>query len=313
MKSQLTMGTRGSALALAQARAVARALEVASPGLEVREAIIRTTGDAQQGQPLPAIGGKGVFTLEIEAALLDGSIDFAVHSLKDLPPLMPEGLALACVPLRESPLDCCILNPSLSGESGEVALPFLPRGARVGTSSLRRAAMLRRARPDLRVESVRGNVDTRLRKLDEFFDAIILARAGLNRLGVDLLGRAHFDLPASTCLPAPGQGALALQGREGDAETLQVLARLEDAPSRACIEAERACMEALGAGCTTPLGALAQFEQRRLNLRAQMLPPDGSRVVEAQLQGEDPLALGQEVARRLLENGARDLMASLTS
>ncbi len=310
MKSELIMGTRGSALALAQARQVARALEAAHVGLTVREKIIRTTGDALQGQPLPQIGGKGVFTLEIEAALLDGSIDFAVHSLKDLPPLMPVGLALSCVPLRESPLDCCILSHSQSLEAQGSALELLARGARIGTSSLRRAAQLRRARPDLKIESVRGNIDTRLRKLDESFDAIILARAGLNRLGVSLAEHASFDLPTHICLPAPGQGALALQSREDDAETLQVLAALEDAASRACIQAERACMEELGAGCTTPLGALAKFQGAALWLRAVMLAPDGARQIEAELKGTDARELGRAVALQLVERGARELMAS---
>lgn len=307
MKHNLTMGTRGSALALAQARQVARALEAAHQGLTVHERIIRTTGDAQQSQPLPQIGGKGVFTLEIEAALLDGSIDFAVHSLKDLPPLMPEGLVLSCIPRRESPLDCCLLSRKLSGSKSSLRL--LPPGALVGTSSLRRAAQLLRARPDLRIESIRGNIDTRLRKLDESFDAIILARAGLNRLGVDLSDRCHFDLPVEESLPAPGQGSLALQSREDDTATRQVLAALEDAATRHCIEAERACMEALGAGCTTPLGALAEFVGPSLRLRAVMLSPDGTRVVEAQLEGHAARELGRRVAEVLLRNGAHELVA----
>lgn len=311
MKHDLTMGTRGSALALAQARQVARALEAAHEGLSVHERIIRTTGDAQQGQPLPAIGGKGVFTLEIEAALLDGSIDFAVHSLKDLPPLMPQGLVLSCIPRRESPLDCCLLSDWLSRREMPTppVLPFLPEHSKVGTSSLRRAAQLKRVRPDLHIESIRGNIDTRLRKLDESFDAIILARAGLNRLGVDLSERRHFDLPASTCLPAPGQGALALQSREDDESTRQVLAALEDAATRQSIEAERACMEALGAGCTTPLGALAELEGGRLQLRAVMLSPDGEQQYEAQSEGDDARALGCCVAQMLLANGASKILS----
>ncbi len=315
MKSELMLGTRGSALALAQSRQVARALEAAHAGLAVREKIIRTTGDAQQGQPLPQIGGKGVFTLEIEAALLEGLIDFAVHSLKDLPPLMPPGLALSCVPPRQSPLDCCILSRSLSlelqdGELQGFDINRLPQAARVGTSSLRRAAQLLRARPDLKIESVRGNIDTRLRKLDESFDAIILARAGLNRLGVSLAEHASFDFPAHICLPAPGQGALALQSREHDEGTRQALAALEDPIARACIEAERACMEALGAGCTTPLGALATPEGQGLRLRAVMLAPDGARQVQAELKGQEARELGRDVALRLIEMGARELFAA---
>jgi hydroxymethylbilane synthase len=312
MKHELVMGTRGSALALAQARQIARRIEHANPGLVVREQVIRTTGDKQQGLPLPEIGGKGVFTLEIEQALLAKEIDFAVHSLKDLPPLFPEGLSLACVPERESPLDCCILSASLSSkEAGSADVwPMLPMGARVGTSSLRRAAQLKHARPDLHTESMRGNIDTRLRKLDESFDAVILARAGLNRLGVDLLNHAHFDLPASTCTPAPGQGALALEARTDDEETLQVLARVEHAATRASIEAERSCMEALGAGCSTPLGAYAQVEGETLSLHAVVLSIDGANRIEAQGEGDVQQAqvLGKLVAQVLVERGAREMM-----
>jgi hydroxymethylbilane synthase len=261
-----------------------------------------------QGQPLPQIGGKGLFTLEIERALLDGDADFAVHSLKDLPPLMPLGLALAAVPPRASPLDCCVLAARL-GLHPSADLTILPPDARVGTSSLRRAAQLLAIRPDLRIDSVRGNIDTRLRKLDEGFDTIILARAGLNRLGVDLSSRTHFDLPASTCLPAPGQGALALQGRDGDTRTQQVLALLDDAATRRCIEAERACMEALGAGCTTPLGALAINEGGEILLRAAIFSPDGARRVEVLGRGHVPVEVGQSVAAQLIERGALDLVA----
>ncbi len=215
----LKMGTRGSALALAQARQFAAILEFFHPGLSVEEHIIRTTGDKNQTASLPSIGGKGVFTLEIEAALLSGEIDFAVHSLKDLPPLMPDGLCLACVPQREVPADCLILNPDSPEDNGfKGELSMLPFGSKVGTSSLRRRAMLLQLRPDLQIEDVRGNIDTRLRKLqNENFSAIVLARAGLNRLEVET-PRAH-NLPESWFVPAPGQGALAIQARTGDLDT----------------------------------------------------------------------------------------------
>lgn len=299
------MGTRGSALALAQSRQVARELERLHPGLEVRERIIRTTGDRQQGAPLPEIGGKGVFTLEIEQALLSGEIDFAVHSLKDLPPLFPAGLCLGAVPPRENAGDCVILHPRYSTAS----LDELPTGARVGTSSLRRAAQLKYLRPDLQTESVRGNIDTRLKKLEtENFDAIVLARAGLNRL--DIAPSVAFDCDQSTFVPAPGQGALAIEARSDDAHTLQVLSVLDHAATRSEIEAERSVMEALGAGCSTPLGARAVADESTLRLWAVVLSPDGARRLFARhqstLDGADEL--GKRVAAMLKEQGAAELM-----
>ena len=265
------MGTRGSALALAQARQFARALEQLHPDLTVEERIIRTTGDKQQGQPLPEIGGKGVFTLEIEEALLNSDIDFAVHSLKDLPPTMPDGLVLAAVPSRESPADALILrSDSDSWERPQAEMPELPLGAKVGTSSLRRAAMMRHVRPDLQIESVRGNIDTRLMKLEtQGFHAILLARAGLKRLEVE--GIDARNLPESWFIPAPGQGALAIQSRINDLDTRAILMGLEDAPTRAAIEAERAIVSELNAGCSTPLGALARAYGDAVSINAAVL------------------------------------------
>ncbi len=305
------MGTRGSALALAQARQTARALEQLTPDLRIEEIIIRTTGDKQQGQPLPEIGGKGVFTLEIEQALLSGEIDFAVHSLKDLPPLFPENLCLACVPGRENPADACILRRDLDDRENETVWSQLPHSARVGTSSLRRAAQLKYQRPDLKVSSVRGNIDTRLRKLDESFDAILLARAGLNRLGIDLSQHQHFDFNCQNFVPAPGQGALALEARCDDQNVLQVLAGLENESARFCVETERACMEALQAGCSTPLGAYAQVKGEICTLHAVVLAPDGSQKLSAEVAGalaDGAQIIGQKAARQLLESGAGLLM-----
>lgn len=307
----LKMGTRGSALALSQARQTARALEQLTPNLRVEELIIRTTGDKQQGQPLPEIGGKGVFTLEIEQALLSSEIDFAVHSLKDLPPHFPENLCLACVPTRANPADTCILRSDLASTESENIWPQLPLNARVGTSSLRRAAQLKHQRPDLQVDSVRGNIDTRLRKLDESFDAILLARAGLDRLGVDLSSHRHFDFACNHFVSAPGQGALALEARCDDQDVLQVLAALQNPQSRFCVEAERACMEKLGAGCSTPLGAFAQIEGEICTLRAVVLAPDGSERLSVEVAGalnEGAHRIGHEAARQLLERGASALM-----
>ncbi|BCM92339.1 porphobilinogen deaminase [Abditibacteriota bacterium] len=308
-KNLLKMGTRGSALALAQARQFAATLEFFHPGLKVEEHIIRTTGDKNQASPLPQIGGKGVFTLEIEAALLGGEIDFAVHSLKDLPPAMPDGLILACVPLRESPADCLILNPNGSEDEGfKGELSFLPLGSKVGTSSLRRRAMLLNLRPDLQIEDVRGNIDTRLRKLqDENFAAIVLARAGLNRLEVE--GIRANNLPESWFVPAPGQGALAIQARTDDLDTRSILLGLQDEATRSAVEAERAVVAELNAGCSTPLGAIARAYGDTLSLHATVLSPDGKHRIAVSVQGSGaPDLIGQRAARSLLEKGAGELL-----
>ena len=305
----LTMGTRGSPLALAQSRQIARELELIHPDLRVDERIIRTTGDKQQGQPLPQIGGKGVFTLEIESALLSGDIDFAVHSLKDLPPGMPEGLVLASVPERESPADALVLHPdSENWPPANAELPMLPIGAKIGTSSLRRAAMLLHLRPDLQIESVRGNIDTRIKKLEsENFAAIVLARAGLRRLEVDEIDARN--LPESWFVPAPGQGALALQARQSDLDTRAILLGLEDVPTRAAVEAERALVAFLGAGCSTPLGALARSVGENLTMHAVVLSPDGRQRIAASVQGSGaPELIGERVARSLLERGAGEIL-----
>jgi hydroxymethylbilane synthase len=326
----LTMGTRGSPLALAQSRQVARALEAAHPGLRIDENIIRTTGDKQQGASLPSIGGKGVFTLEIEAALLDGTIDFAVHSLKDLPPDLPDGLCLACIPKRESSADAYLLSPNLrqiteeerADERAEAkrsggkspSFPMLPPGARVGTSSLRRAAQLLHYRPDLKIVDIRGNIDTRIRKLDEGsvenFDAIVLARAGLNRLGIN----RGLRLKEGKIAPAPGQGALAIEARRDDKRVLDVLQSLEDDSTRAQIVAERACMKALGAGCSTPFGARASVHPpSEISMRAVVLSPDGKQRIFVEVERhaiEDAENVGLQAANKLLEAGAGALLST---
>lgn len=309
MKS-LIMGTRGSPLALAQARAFARALEAAHAGLTVEERIIRTTGDQQQGVPLPSIGGKGVFTLEIENALRASEIDFAVHSLKDLPPDMPEGLCLGAIPRRAPAGDVCVLNSSLVKPSDAGNLQFLPHGAKVGTSSLRRRAQLLYLRPDLKVDDVRGNIDTRLRKLEEQFDAIVLARAGLERLGVEINAVRLRDFDENQFVPAPGQGALAIEARTDDETTLQILSALNDAATHAEVGAERAAMRALNAGCSTPLGARAVYENEHIKLWACVLSLDGAhRIFAADVDAAaNALSLGKRVAGELLKQGASALM-----
>jgi hydroxymethylbilane synthase len=301
---KIILGTRGSPLALAQSRHVAASLKAAHPGLEIEERIIRTTGDKQQNAALPTIGGKGVFTLEIEAALLNEEIDFAVHSLKDLPPEMPDGLCLAAIPKRASASDVLIKSKIQNPKS---------KIFRVGTSSLRRRALVLHSHPDWKVLDVRGNVDTRLRKLEENFDAIILARAGLQRLQIEEELRERLrDLDETIFIPAPGQGALALQARSKGASTLALLRALEDESTRAEIEAERAIVQALNAGCSTPLGARATCASGVLALRACVLSPDGKQRIDAQAQ-DDEMARAEEVginvALMLLDQGARELLA----
>ncbi len=309
----LVMGTRGSPLALAQARQFARQLEAAHEGLTVEERIIRTTGDKNQTSSLPTIGGKGVFTLEIEAALLDGTIDFAVHSLKDLPPDLPEGLTLGCIPRRESADDVLVLHgkhTSLHGIVDEGVLPT--RRAVIGTSSLRRRAMILSLWPNVLVRDIRGNIDTRLKKLEDGFDAIILAEAGLKRLKIETPNSIH-NLSGYNFVSAPGQGALAIETRADEHRVLDLLRQVEDDATRTEIIAERACMKTLNAGCSTPLGARATFlEDGKLYLQAVVLSPDGAQRIEAKAEDapQNATRLGETVARQLLEKGAQKLLAT---
>ena len=270
---KLTYATRRSALALAQCRAFVARLKAAHPDLEMIEEQVVTTGDKIQDRPLSEVGGKGLFVKEIEEALLERRADLAVHSIKDVPGVLPDGLLIACIPTREDPRDV-LVAPKHGG------LESLPKAAKVGTSSLRRAVSLRAARPDLVIVPMRGNVDTRLRKVDEGeCDAIVLARAGLVRLGLE--ARATEVLPPEISLPAVGQGALGIECRIEDASTRALLAVLHDEASSRCVAAERGVMVALEGDCKTPLGA---FGERRvlgdhtneLFLRAFICEPDGS-------------------------------------
>lgn len=288
--ASLIVGTRGSALALAQANWVSAQLQAAHRGLEIDVRIIQTVGDLTQAAntPLSAFGEKGIFAKEIEAALLAGEIDLAVHSMKDLAPVLPEGLQITAVPEREDVRDC------VAGKR----LADLPAGAKIGTGSVRRTALLSHMRPDLRVESIRGNVDTRIRKLREGrYDAILLAVAGLNRLGrqseiAEILDPEEF-------VPDPGQGALAIQTRAADQATNTLLATLDHPPSHIAVRAERAYLNALGAGCQTPVGAWARIEGGRLMMTALFASPDGQ-VVRRQTLAGDPVA-PEELGRRLAE------------
>jgi hydroxymethylbilane synthase len=289
----MIIGSRGSQLALWQARWIQQHL----PGSEI--VIIKTTGDRITGPPLPEVSVKGMFTKEIEEALLDHRIDVAVHSLKDLPTEIDARLALAAVPAREEVRDALVGH----------TLASLPPGACVGTGSLRRASQLLHRRPGLYVENVRGNVDTRLRKLDEGrYDALVLAAAGLRRLG--LAGRIAELLPVDVMCPAIGQGALGIETRADDAVTRRALAPLEDPTARAAITAERALLAALGGGCQVPIGGTAWLAGDRLHLTAVVASPDGAQLVRVAVEGctSDPAGLGRFAAAELLAKGARQLL-----
>jgi hydroxymethylbilane synthase len=299
---RLRIGTRGSLLARTQTGMVVEQLRAANPGVEIETQIIQTTGDVQRNVPFAQVGTKGMFVKEIEQALLDGSIDVGVHSLKDMPSELPEGLELSCVPRREDPLDALLSRNNL---------PFseLPLNAVVGTSSLRRQAQLRALRPDIEVRELRGNLDTRMRKLDDGeYDAIMLAVAGLNRLG--LAARITERLSPVICVPAAGQGALALETRCGDTAVLALLHALHDPETEAAVTAERAFLEALGGGCSVPAGALATVHGDRLHIIGLIAAPDGSRVVRAEREGDLSAAaqIGAELSATLLTQGGRDLL-----
>jgi hydroxymethylbilane synthase len=294
----LVIASRGSQLALWQARWVAAQLSAA--GQECRIEIIKTTGDKITDVPLAKVGTKGLFTKEIEEALLDGRAHLAVHSLKDLPTELPEGLVLAAIPEREDPRDAMV------GRS----LANLPLGAKVGTSSLRRAAQLRQLRPDLQVESIRGNLDTRLRKLDEgLYDAILLAAAGLKRLGWgDRI--AEILSPEQMC-PAVGQGALAIEARAG----FDGAKMLDHADTRTAVLAERGVLGALGGGCQVPIGAYATVSEGRVHILAIVAAPDGTQVIRAEAEGPAAEAslIGASLAAELLTRGARQILEAVYS
>lgn len=293
----LTIGSRGSELALWQAHYIASRLDRLR--VMTRIEIIKTTGDHLQTASLVQAGGKGLFTKEIEDALLAGTIDLAVHSLKDLPTEMPQGLAIAAIPQREDPRDALIGK----------RLADLPDGAVVGTSSGRRAAQLRILRPDLRIEPVRGNVDTRIRKLkDGQYDAIVLAAAGLLRLCLQE-EIAEILTPEQMC-PAPGQGALAIQTRLGDAAQ-QICGKLNDLATYQSVTCERSALAALGGGCQLPIGAFAQIVQDQLDLTAVVISLDGRHHLKAQASGPraHPEEAGRVAAEDLLRRGADRILA----
>ncbi|GGJ49029.1 hydroxymethylbilane synthase [Deinococcus roseus] len=297
---QIVVGTRGSALALAQTRQIVARLKEEWPEIEFRIQTITTRGDKEQGA---LKGDKGFFTKEIEEALLASRIDIAVHSLKDLPTENPEGLEIASIPRRVDARD------ALVGRSGMKSLKDLPQGAVVGTSSTRRKALLKAYRPDLELRDLRGNVDTRLAALGRGeYDAIVLAAAGLIRM--DLRNRIDEFLDVGILLPAPGQGALALQTRADDDLVIETAYSINDADTDDRITAERSFLHAIGMGCMAPVGALATIEKGALKLEGAIAAPDGSTVIRASIEGdpEECEALGEELAEGMLQQGARELV-----
>jgi len=303
--NSLRIGTRASALALAQARLVQDALQALAPGLPVEIIPIATTGDKRQDAPLSQIGGKGIFIKEIEEALLQNRVDLAVHSLKDLPTKAPAGLVIAAVPEREDPRDCLV---SRFGEQ----LLELPRGSVVGTSALRRKAQVLAAKKGVRVEDMRGNLDTRLRKVEEGqVSAIVVAHAGVRRLKRE--GDVSEILPFELMLPAPGQGCIAVETRADDAGVRELAARLNHGPSARAAEAERSFLASLGGGCRVPIAAYAREESGAFVLDGLVIAPDGKKQVRGRLSGkpEDAAALGAALGKKLSDEGAGEILGSL--
>jgi hydroxymethylbilane synthase len=301
MNGSLRVGTRGSALALWQANWVAARLSEAGTKCEVVK--ISTRGDQQPEAPLESLGTEGVFTKELQKWLLDGRIDVAVHSLKDFPTDVVKGLALAAVPARELPFDVLISR-------GREPFRQLPHGARIGTGSLRRRSQLLHARADLQMVDIRGNVETRLRKLHEGqFDALVLAEAGLKRL--DLAGQITEVLPPTLMLPAIGQGALGLEARSGDRATRELVTAIDDLATHQSALAERTLLATLRGGCLAPVGAWSRLEDDgRLHLSACVLSRDGTHRLEADLLGNaaDAIQIGRQAAEQLLDGGAAELI-----
>lgn len=296
--ASLRIGSRGSQLAMWQANYVASQLR--ERGHAVAIEIIKTTGDKIIDVALAQVGAKGMFTKEIEEALTSRHIDLAVHSLKDLPTEVAPGYEIAAILPREDSRDVLVSAKFHS-------LTELPESAHIGTSSLRRQAQLKAVRPDVRISHLRGNVDTRLRKLETGeYDAIILAAAGLKRLGKTELVREPLD-PMIMC-PAAGQGALAIEIRKDNVRTKEAVSFMDDQPSRATAACERAVLKGLGGGCQVPIGAYARMEKNKLVLLAIVASPDGSRVIRQHGSGEDPDVLGSEVAKALLAKGAQAIL-----
>ncbi len=298
----IRIGTRKSPLALAQAEQIRDRLVAAWPTLAGRVELVPfiTSGDRFTGQPLSEIGGKGLFTKEIEEALLDGSIDLAVHSMKDMPTVLPDGLIIACMPEREDVRDMLVGR-------GIASLADVPQGAVIGTSSLRRAALIKLARPDVAIVPLRGNVQTRLDKLEQGqMRATLLARAGLNRLGLyDVPG---VVLPVETFLPAVAQGAIGVECRANDTKIREYLAPLSHMPTEGAVHCERAFLRVLDGSCRTPIAGYAAYENERLYMRGLIARPDGSVSHAVEMEGTDPLALGHAAGIALLAKAGKGFL-----
>jgi len=299
----LRIGSRGSQLALWQANHISALLR--ARGHEVEIEIIHTTGDKITDVALAKVGTKGMFTKEIEEALAAGKVDLAVHSLKDLPTQLPKGFEIAAITERQDPRDAFCSRHFATIEE-------LPKKARVGTSSLRRQAQLKAIRPDLNIHPLRGNVDTRLRKLEQGeYDAIILASAGLKRLGKTELIKQI--IPAELMCPAAGQGALGIEIRAGDAKTRELLAFLDNPNARAATTCERALLNALGGGCQVPIGAFAEMRNGKLHLESIVAEPDGTHLLRDSRDGTDPVQLGHEAGQSLLARGGDKILDAVYS
>ena len=307
-KQKLVVGTRSSQLALWQADFVIGELKKKYPELVVEKRLMTTKGDKILNAPLAKIGGKGLFTKELETAMLEGEIDIAVHSLKDMPVVVPEGLVITAITQRADPGDAFVSSKYESFQQ-------LPAGAKVGTSSLRRKAQLLHARPDLQIEDLRGNVNTRLRKMEEEnFDGIILACAGLKRLGFG--DKIRQVLPQTMCLPAVGQGALAIECRQADKETRELLEFLNDRCTRLCTEAERGFLATVEGGCQVPVGVHAVSAEAGIRVEAVIASLDGSTLLrdaqEAEVKNaQEARAVGVNLAEKLLARGGREILRSI--
>ncbi|GAB4388870.1 MAG: hydroxymethylbilane synthase [Thermodesulfovibrionales bacterium] len=304
-KKKVIIATRGSKLALWQAEWVRSQILGLDSSLQVELLKIKTTGDKITDVPLAKVGGKGLFVKEIEEAMLRGEADLAVHSMKDVPTVLPDGLHLAAILVREDPRDAFISRKARSFKE-------LPEGATVGTSSLRRACQLKSARPDLNIVSLRGNLDTRLRKLDEGqFDAIILASAGVKRLGFE--ARITEVLEAGVSLPAIGQGAVGIECRRDDKYINGLIAPLNHGETATCVRAERACLKKLEGGCQVPIAAHARLVEGRIVMEGLVSSVSGDRIIRCRMEGPsgDPAALGTAVADDLLSKGAREILAEV--
>jgi hydroxymethylbilane synthase len=303
---ELRIGTRGSRLALIQANYVKEKIEGGNPGVRVTLKTITTTADRVQSSPLHRIGGKGLFLKEIEEALAAGLIDLAVHSMKDVPMEMAEVFEIAAITEREDPRDALVLKDRPS------SLMELPEAARVATGSFRRGSQLLHVRPDIRIVPIRGNQDTRIRKMKEQnLDAVVLAMAGIRRMGFKDI-HVH-PLDPDICLPAGGQGSIGVEIRRNDEEARNLIGPLNDPGASVCIRAERACLRGLGAECYTPVAAFAEIVDSKIHLKAIVAEPGGQRVLKEEKEGglTDPESLGMELADHLLSRGAEEIIRSL--